>query len=266
MPTRLAAWLDSYRRDLKQSLHAAADDGFRLLHASSLRPELDPRELGASARRHLARYLRDLGLGLDAIAAEFAGPGLTDLEHADQRLDHLRRTLELCADLKVAGAATRICGLTDDKSRPLALELLKAVADLADRFGLPVTIHCGPDDPAEAAQAIRQLGSPDVRLGLDSGFLEVDVERTAAEPGRVGPVYLRQPELVGGVYLRDVRRRRGQIEEVPYGHGDVDFATLLAALAAAGYGGALVLRRDSAGAGVDALRQGREYILSLLSK
>lgn len=244
--------MDSYRQGLKSALQSACTDGFRTVQAGAV-GELNPRELSGSAARHLTRYLRDLGLNLDALAAEFPGLGLADRQSADQRVDELRRMLALCAELRAPMAATRVCGFADESSRPLAEEMLGVVAELADRYGVAVAIQPGRDDPGLVAAHLRSLDCPKLRIALDSGAGQPAPERPTALAG-----------LVGVVHLRDVRRVGSRVEEVPYGDGEVDFPALLGRLAEEGYAGALTIRRDAAAAGIDAMRQGRDYVEAVL--
>lgn len=249
----LTAWLDFYRRSFKDALDAAAADGFRSLYASALRPDFNPAEFGPSARRHLQRYLSSLGTQLSGIAAEHSGGGLADPARADARVAELRQTLEFAADLGLQNVATRIGGLADDRTVSLAADVLSAAAAAADRVGVVVAVHAdGPDLPRLQAE-IARLNCPLLRLGLDTGGI-APADLPAA--------------LAGGaadVQLRDVRRRGALVEEVEFGAGEVDFPRLLGELAARDFRGPLVLRRDAAGAGVDALRRGKEYIEALLA-
>jgi sugar phosphate isomerase/epimerase len=249
---RVAAWLDSYRLQLRSALQRASADGFHVIQAGAAR-ELDPHDFSRSASRHLTRYLRDLGLSLNALAAEFPGLGLADPHLAEQRLDHLRRMLELGTQLRVPRVGTRICGLAGEASRPLAQEALQVVADLADRSGIVIAIQPAQDDPWLLAERLRALGCPNLGIALDSATWQPVPERAAA-----------LAELVGMVHLRDVRRVGDRIEEVAYGEGAVDFAALLGLLAEGGYAGALTVRRDAAAVGIDAMRQGRDYVEALL--
>jgi sugar phosphate isomerase/epimerase len=252
-PAELAAWLDSYPLSVKDALHAAAADGFRAITANVARGDLDPRELTRSARRHLSRYLRDLGLRLGSIAVEWPDLGLADPRHSDQRADQLRLALELCADLGVTRAAVTLAGFGSEAHRPRALEMLGVVAGLADRFDVAVAVQGGTDDPGGAVEPIRALACPGLRLGIDTACLPADAQQMAPLAG-----------LAGSAFLRDVRRVGAQLEETPFGQGQVDFPVVLALLEAGGYAGPLIVRR--AAPAVDALRQGREYIAALMNR
>lgn len=254
MNLSLTAWLDSYRQDLKTALHRAAGDGFRLAQPNATRDELDPRGFGGSARRHLRRTLQNLGLAFDAVGAEYPGAGLAEPALAERHLEHLRGTLELCRDLGVPRVVTNLTGLGEDARRPLAVELLRAVADLSDRSGVSVAVRSVGDDAALLAEQVRETGCPSLRVAVDTARLRPTSANAAAFV-----------DLVGAVGLRDVRELDGRmIEEVDFGQGTTDFPAFFAWLEQCGYDGTLAIRRDAADAGVDALRQGREHIASLL--
>ncbi len=249
---QIAVWLDSYRCGARDALATAAEQGYRRVQANTVRGELDPRQLSRSGRRHLRKYLLDLGLELDALAVEHGGFGLAEPAQADQRVDQLRQALELCADLQVRRAGVVLGGFRDQRAAPLAWELLGVVADLADRYHVNVAVR-DPSGAADVAENVRAKACPNLRLAVDTASLATGPQVLAA-----------YAELVGAAYLRDVRLQTDQVEEVPYGQGEVDFRLLLAQLEAAA-DPSLVVRRESPGS-VDALRQGREYIAAVVSR
>lgn len=253
MPTGLSVWLDSYRAGLRESLELAAAHGYRLVHAATTRPDFDPGEFPPSARRHLRKFLRDLGLSIAALAADFPGLGLAEPSQAERRLDHVRDMLALCADLGVRRAGVNLAGLAQNPRSSLPGQMLSEVADLADRIGIETSIHDATTPLTESAGHVRATGCPLLRVAVDSGRV-LDAAGGAPAAG-----------LVGTVYLRDVRRQGEQIEEVPYGRGDVDLPALITLPDVLEGRAGLVVRRLPE-AGVDALRQGREYIESLLGR
>lgn len=247
----LAAWLDSYRLPLKDALRVAREQGYRSLYGNSAGAELAPQELSGSARRHLAKYLRDIGARLDGLQPEFAGAGLAEPALAERRLALLADTLAMAADLGTRRAAVNIGGLAGEQPTPLALEMLREAADLSDRCGIALAIHDPAADPERLAERIAALGCPTLGVALDS----------AATPAISAAGALQSH--IASVALRDARRTAGGVEETAWGAGGVDFRGWLAALDAAEYDGPLVIRRDGATAGVDAMRSGFDYIGSL---
>lgn len=250
MTDPLAAWLDSYRTSLRAALQIAASQGYRRVHGNAAAGELHPPELSGSGRRHLRKILQDHGLQLEALALEFPGRGLADPARADERLDQFRRTLDLCRDLNVPQVTVAVGGLAAPQSAPLAREVLNEAARLASQFDTTAAVLLPHADLQPGLATLAALDCPYLRLALDSALL-------AGQPGLPVPA-----EQLASVYLRDARRTRAGVEEVPFGSGEVDFRGLIRTLADAGDRTGLVVRRDGPD-GVDALRRGREYIRSL---
>ncbi len=249
-PRALAAWLDHYPGDLKAALEAARSDGFAAAHGDCAAGTLAPSEFSASARRHLTRHLAALGVSLDALSASTPAAGLADTADGERRLDLLRQTLEMARSLGVARAVASIGGFSDEKTRDRAREMLAAAASLAERTGVLVAIEPGGDPLTTAAEEIARLRCERLALAIDSGR---DADLNGA---------LRVARAECG-FLRDVRRGPAGWEETPLGAGDVDFRTILGELAACGFGGSLAIRSRSGRAPVDALRRGREHVVSL---
>ena len=252
IPDRLAVWLDSYRSDTKTALKQAARQGFRVVQANTLAGELNPATLTDSGRRHLLRYLRDLGLTLDVAAASFPGAGLADPACADQRMEHVRRTIELCRAIGINQTVVTLPGVGSAESGVAAGVVLE-LADLADRTGVNIALSDDQSEFSDLAQRLGEIGCRELGIALDTGA-------TAGKDLRL----TESADLVAGLYLRDTRRRGAALEEVEHGQGEVDFRGLLAALAAVERPIHAAIRRDDPRVEVDALRAGREYMEMLL--
>jgi len=249
----VAVWLDAYHQDLKRSLRAAAQDGFRALQASAAVPGLTPADLSGSGRRHLRHYLDQLGLRCAGLSAAFPGAGLADPQWAERRLARLGELAELARGLGVDTVAAPLTGLADPATAGLARELLAAAAEVTDRHGVRLCVEPAVHELAAAVEALRGLGAPHAGLRRDTAA-------TLTAPGALAAA----GALVRDVHLLDYRRAGGALEEVALGRGEVDFVGLLGALRQADAPPALVVRQNTPGLGVDALRRGREYIETLL--
>lgn len=251
---RLAVWLDSYNLDEKAALRSASQHGFRSVHASALGGTLDPRALSQSGRRHLARYLRDLGLRIGGLAAEFPGDGLADPARAQERLERLSEFLSLARSLHVPVVTSRASGLVEpDTARGrLAREVLSATADLADRMGVRVAIEPAQGGLTECAKAVRALDCPTLTLAWDTGKLSPHDDLSAIA------------SVAGSLWLRDVRAHDdGHPQQVAFGAGHVNFARVLAVSDEADYRGDLVIRTDRRRDAVELLLQGKRYFQRL---
>lgn len=248
----LAVWLNSYAQPLRAALDSSAADGFRRVQIN-VPGSADMADFGRTARRDFARHLSARGLALDALAAEHRGAGLADPRDADRRLADLRRTLEMCGELKAPSATTFIAGFQDAATSELARAAVEHAAELAAHYGVQLAIETADADAEQAAAHIAALRCPNLGLAIDSARL----------PAADSPILAAAP--IEAAFARDVRRAAGSLQETPFGEGDVDFPSFFGRLAHLGYRRSVALRCDPRLAAVDGLRRGREY-LELLTR
>lgn len=241
-----AIQLDSYAADLKSALQAAARDQFGWVVPNVASSDFDPAEFGASARRHFRRYLENLGLRLDSLRLQFEGAGLADPAQMERRIARWRHCLELCRDLGVRRAGLTVGGFANESAQASTDEVLKLLADDADRSELQVAILTD-DDPAVVGKAIQAIGCPGLAIGLD----------TSRTPS---PAQLSRATPIGAVTIRDARPLGSGFEEACPGEGVVDFPAWLDWLEQAEYQGPLTHWRANLRGDVDGLRRGREYV------
>lgn len=247
----LSAWLDYYRAPLREALERGRADGFRSIVPNTTSEDFDPAGFGRTARRHFLNHLASIGLRLGAVAVEFPGAGLAEAADGDRRLAHLRSSLELARELGIRRASVRIGGFSDSRLAPLAAEALENTAELADRIGVSVSVQCGGESVEKLVEQVRRLGCPQLFLGLDSAAIAGGEQLSSTAVA-----------MLDCLYLRDGRKIGAQFEETSFGGGEIDLTGLLATAEAADRPILLTVRRDSPGS-IDALRQGREYILNL---
>jgi L-ribulose-5-phosphate 3-epimerase len=256
--------------------HHRVSDGLRLLaklgyRGVALTPDvgqLDPYRLERAAVREARALAEDLDLQL---AVETGARFLLDparkhfptlLEDSaadrDRRLDFLRRSIDLAADLGAplvslwSGAAPGGV-LADPKSSSAGREAiwerlcdgLRRALTCARDSGVRLAFEPEPgmflERPAGFLELRARLGSDgeDLGLCLDVGHLLVTGDRPEAEAIRaLGPHLLH-------VHLDDIRG--GVHEHRMFGEGDLDLPSVLSALIGVGYGGmaAVELSRDS---------------------
>lgn len=246
----LSAWLESYRSPLKQAFALAARDGFALCSVSTLRDDLRPQDFNPSAQRHLLRHVRDVGLQLDGLTAAYADRGLANPQRAEARLEHLLATLKMTREMGLGTCQIATAGLDPERPDPLVCEALARAGEMADAWGIRLTLQPSATATSAALRVVRDLGCPALGITLDTA--DLSLPRSGLEG------------LVGSVLLRDVRQVGGQVEEVEYGTGQVDVDALLGTLARADYDGPLTLRRDAGDTSAGALRSGRTYLQELM--
>lgn len=247
--------LQSHR--LEDALELLADDGYDGVALTLDVMHLDPLRATASDVAAVRRLLKRLRLAvvietgarfvLDARRKHW--PALDDPDPLARmrRLDHLRRCLEVGAELG-AEALTLATGpapaaATDPVvTRALRAEALRELVARGAELGVPVSLEPEPGHGVDTLAGWRALNEqlPELRLTLDVSHVSlVEPEGTPAEA-----IAAHAPHLAV-VHLEDAPK--GKHEHVPFGEGDLDLRGTLDALEAASFGGlcAVELSRHS---------------------
>jgi L-ribulose-5-phosphate 3-epimerase len=189
-----------------------------------------------------------------------------DAAARERRVEFTRRAIDIAAELG-AGCVSLWSGAARDGADAATLLSrlvagLEPILDHAARRGVSLGFEPEPgmvvDTVARWAELRDRLGGPSgLGLTIDTGHLECLGERPAAAVIRpwVGSIV--------NVHVDDMLACRH--EHLPLGSGDVDFAPLLAALAAGGYSGGLhvELPRQSH-RWLDTARESARFLRSLL--
>jgi len=258
--SRIGVVLDSLRRPTKEALSLAARLGLGKIEMSAAAGEVDPDRLSRTGRRHLSRYVENLGLALAALGADEAGGSLTDPTTVERLLDKTRKIMELAAELRVP-QVTRSLGRLDRSTleKGLVPEAVQYLAELADRTGTRVAIQTAGGDPQLLRELLDQVDSPLVGVCYDPAALVIEGRDglSAMEPLADRLMLARVSDGVPGA-----GGRPGY--ETALGRGQVDLAAYLGSLAGAGYAGALLIRRLHAERPIEEIEQARDRLRSLL--
>jgi sugar phosphate isomerase/epimerase len=191
-----------------------------------------------------------------------------DREARQRRTDFLCRAIDIAVDLGAA-CVSLWSGVVRDAADETAIwkrltGSLAPVLDHASARGMPLGFEPEPgmaiDTLSRYGQLFERLGCPDhLRLTLDIGHMECMGEWPMA--GLLRPWV----DHVVNVHVDDMFACRH--EHLPLGAGDVDFPSVLAALAAGGYSGGLhvELPRQSH-RWVETARQSAAFLSPLLSQ
>jgi sugar phosphate isomerase/epimerase len=163
-----------------------------------------------------------------------------DRDARRRRTDFLCRAIDIAVDLGAA-CVSLWSGVVRDSADEASIwsrltGSLAPVLDHAAARGMPLGFEPEPgmaiDTLARYGQLFARLGRPDhLRLTLDIGHMECMGEWPMAD------VLRPWADRVVNVHIDDMLACRH--EHLPLGTGDVDFPTILAALAAGGYSGGL---------------------------
>jgi protein FrlC len=241
------------RHPVEAALEGIAAAGYLSVEILADRPHLFPLDYGPTRVNALRQRLADLGLAVCCLNANTAvglyrdpppeplfGPGLCD-PHPDRRaarIDYTRRCLDLAAELGApcitvtSGRAVPGCP-PEDALGYLQASLAQLLSD-AEAVGVRLAIEYEPglliERASQAVTLFDALASPWLGLNLDVGHAWVAGEEPAEVVRRVGRGRLFH------LHLEDIRDRV-HYHRVP-GEGEIDFATIFAALGAIDYQGA----------------------------
>ncbi len=218
-PTRLL------EAPLREKVRIAAEYGANGIQFD-LRYELRPADLSATGRRQVRHLLDEQGLAL-APALFPLRKALAELQGLEERIAGITAALRFAGELKADVLLIRPGAVpaADSKDRPLFLEVLNDLVRVGDHVGVTLALTTGRDTPEAFAGILSDV---------TSGPIGVNVDPAAAVMAGHDPavaIRLLHP------YLRNVRIRDGLSEsdgagvEVPVGRGDVDWESVLAALA-----------------------------------
>jgi L-ribulose-5-phosphate 3-epimerase len=257
---RIAVRLESLGQPLRRALEAAKRMGVPGVQVDAI-GDLDPRTLSATGRREFRNLLRAYNVELTALGCPLRH-GLDVPEGLEERIDLLRQAMVLSFDLGPRLTIVEAGRVQEEESNPRRLlqkEALLTLGQHGDRVGAVLALETG----LESGPVLRRFLD-----GFDTGGLGVNLDPANLmmhgfdlyEAIRV----LR--EKVVHVHAKDARQSGAsrQAQEVPLGHGDIDWLLFLSTLEEIEYRGWLTIERESGDNRVADISGGVEFLRRLL--
>jgi len=230
------AGADDLRLPVKEALAAIARLGLRDVEADA-RGDISPAQLTRTGRRHLSRYLADLGLRLVALGGTAPGASL------DQQVDHAGRTLEMARELGVEVVSVSLADLGVRPADPAAgvgediMAALRQMADRADLTARTLAVETAGVVPQVLRRLIQEVSCDRVRACIDPAEL--------IGSGQNLKTLYQLADFVGLARVRDALAGRPSApgREVPLGEGQVDLREYFMSLRDFGYRRPTLIRR-----------------------
>jgi L-ribulose-5-phosphate 3-epimerase len=219
--------------------------------------DLSPAQLSQTGRRELKHLLRSHDLELAAIACPLRR-GLGVPENQEARIDFIRQALSLSWDLgakvvviqpgplpadlrsQEAGAGERrgVSPTWQDPRQTILEEALTILAKHADRVGSVLALETGLESGEHLRDFLATFDSGGLAASLNPGNLLIHGHDPYAAAQRLR-------EKVAYVHAKDARLASASrdAQEVPLGHGDIDWLQLCGALEEIEYGGFVTIER-----------------------
>jgi L-ribulose-5-phosphate 3-epimerase len=255
---KIGVRLESLGLPLRRALAAAQRIGVAGVQVDAA-GDLDPRSLSATGRREFRNLLKTHNLELTALGCPLR-QGLDVPQGQEERIDQLRLAMVLSFELGprlVVFEAGRVLEDAKDPRRVLMQEALLSLGQHGDRVGAVLALETG----LESGEVLRKFLD-----SFDTGGLAVNLDPANLmmhgfnlyEAARV----LR--EKIAHTHAKDARESGAsrQAQEVPLGHGDIDWLMYLSVLEEVEYRGWLTVEREGGedhladvAAGVEFLRR-----------
>ena len=256
--SKIGVDVDDFRLPPKEALRQAADLQFRTVEMATVEGDVAAWNLLSSGRRHLARFVANLGLRLAALVADMPGLHLTDPGTVDAHVERTLRVLGLASDMGVPIVTASVGALIHpETSEPsqLALEALSRIGEYAELRGRVYGIRPSYDTGGRLARVLDELDCPAIKICLDPAAMVMRGVSPLASFDELS-------ERIALVHARDgtvgTTERAGR--EVPLGEGEVDLVGLLAMLDSADYAGAYIIRRTDSQSPVEDVRDARDVL------
>ena len=204
--------------------------------------DLSPAVLSDTGRREFRTLLRLHNVELTVLGCPLRH-GLDTAENQQPRLEHIRKVMSLCSDLGarvVIIQAGRIPSADDDPRLPILTESLTDLARYGDRIGALLALETG-SEPGEVLRAfLSRFDTGSLGANLDPANLLMNgfdpYEGARALSRRIVHSHAKDARIVSP-------SRAAQ--EVPLGHGDIDWLKYLSVLEEVEYRGWLTIERES---------------------
>jgi sugar phosphate isomerase/epimerase len=203
--------------------------------------DLSPNTLSQTGRKEFRHLLRAHNLELTALGCPLRR-GLDTPENLQGRIDYLRHVMALSFDLGpriVIVQAGQVPADLDDPRADLLTEALEALAGHGDRVGAVLALETGLESGEVLARFLDQFDTGNLGVNFDPANLLV----------HGFDVYASLRALRGKVvhvHAKDARtgKTSHSAQEVPLGHGDIDWMQLVAGLEEIEYRGWLTVERE----------------------
>jgi sugar phosphate isomerase/epimerase len=205
--------------------------------------DLAPNRLTETGRRDFRNLLRAHNLELTALGCPLRR-GLDVAEDQEPRLEHVRKVMSLSYDLgarRVIVEAGKVPAEDDTSPRAkLLTEALTALGQHGDRIGVVLALESGLDSGAMLRAYLDRFDTGSLGVNFDPANMLLNghnvLESVRALHGKIVHTH-----------AKDARAGRASrpAQEVPLGHGDIDWMAYLAALEEIEYRGWLTIERET---------------------
>ncbi|HEY7424311.1 MAG TPA: sugar phosphate isomerase/epimerase family protein [Gemmataceae bacterium] len=238
---RIGIHLESLGLPLRRALAEASRLGVSGVQADAV-GDLAPNALSETGRREFRHLLRAHNLELTALGCPLRR-GLDASENQQPRIEHVQKVLTLSFDLGPRIVIVQAGAISDDAENPrmnLLSESLQTLARHGDRVGAILALETGLEDGAVLAAFLDRFDTGALGVNLDPANLLLHGFDPYAGVQALG-------RRIVHAHAKDARQASASraAQEVPLGHGDIDWMKYLGTLEEVEYRGWLTIERET---------------------
>jgi sugar phosphate isomerase/epimerase len=238
---KLGVRLESLNLPLRRALSEAGKLGVAGVQVDAA-GDLAPEQLSQTGRREFRNLLRAHNLELTALGCPLRR-GLDTTENQQPRLEHVQQVMSLSFDLGprvTIVQAGRVPRDKDDPRGPVLTESLTVLSRHGDRTGATLALETGLESGTELRAYLDQFDTGSLAVNFDPANLLLNghdiYESLRALQGKIAHTHAKDARRSGTSHTA---------QEVPLGHGDIDWMQYLGVLEEVEYFGWLTIERDS---------------------
>ena len=191
--------------------------------------------------------------------------GLVPEDTRAARIDALRQVSDFAHQLGINQVQTH-CGFIPedpaDPKYPGTVEAIRTVAKHCEGNGQAFLMETGQETPTTMARMIRDVGMPNLGVGLDTANLILYGKANPVDAVDILGPHIRAVHAKDGKWPTDPSKLG---EEVLIGKGLVDFKKVFTKLHAVGYTGAITIERETSGPQqIEDVRNEKIYLENIL--
>jgi sugar phosphate isomerase/epimerase len=235
---KLGIRLESMALPLRRALQEAERLGVAGVQIDAA-GDLAPDRLSQTGRREFRHLLRAHGLELSAVGSPLRR-GLDVAENQQPRIEHVKKVLSLGFDLGCRVVIVQAGPVPGEGQNSLLTEALQALAQHGDRVGAALALETGLESGEALAGYLARFDTGSLGVNYDPANLLLNgfdpYESARALRGRILHAHAKDARKAGASRVA---------QEVPLGHGDIDWMGLFGALEEIEYRGYLTMERES---------------------
>jgi len=280
---KIGVIVDSFKMDLMEGIKKAKEVGADGIQMYSAYGDTSPSAMTKIKRRELKKFVYNNGMVFSAMLGELGGHGLSIPEQHKERIELLKRIMDLGMDLGTNIVTTHI-GVVPENTTHERYKILQdachQLSEYGHKMGGYFAIETGPESTEVLGNFLRSFGSKAMCVNYDpanlvmvtgddpvSGIDHVSefIVHTHAKDGI--RLHENDPEYVYDCFAKgdiDALNALDGFQELPLGKGDVNYVPYLKALKHIGYNGFLTIERECGDKPVEDIKMAVNFLKDIM--